>query len=443
MLVFIVSEQFRSEYLERAEPFLVAGGFRRLMNEGAFYPNCYYFSSAFTASGLATLATGTYPESHGIIADVWFDRSRQSIVKAGGETLESTTFAGQIEAGPRDRIFAVGMGRGNLEFLAGRAPTLTFYMQPDGQFAAAPAEPAWWQAFQRAHALEELHDARWLAIGAAPGAAPLRVLKYSSATPAEFAALYKASPFAQNAQFDLIRDLITHEKLGQGETTDYLFVTLDSMALLGYETGSDSPLMQQMVLHMDRQLALVLDTLKESVGAGNYDLVFTAAHGAPPERGHGTKIRGEQVAQAVNQALAAELDLSNRMKQYVERYVYPFLYLRLDELRRYEVNLRQVRESAGRAALRVPGVAGYFTADGDSSFHGGWINRFRNSFHAVRSGDVMLSYLPEYVEYYNGGQGISYGSVYNYDCRVPLFLYGAQFRARVFETSVQAVDVAP
>jgi arylsulfatase A-like enzyme len=55
----------------------------------------------------------------------------------------------------------------------------------------------------------------------------------------------------------------------------------------------------------------------------------------------------------------------------------------------------------------------------------------------------MLSYLPEYIEDYGLGRGISYGSLYNYDIRIPLCFYGPQFRAAVFEPSVQTVDIAP
>ncbi len=53
----------------------------------------------------------------------------------------------------------------------------------------------------------------------------------------------------------------------------------------------------------------------------------------------------------------------------------------------------------------------------------------------------MLSYRPEYVEDYSKGRGISYGSLYNYETNVPLFFYGPQFRAGVFDAPVQAVDV--
>jgi arylsulfatase A-like enzyme len=93
--------------------------------------------------------------------------------------------------------------------------------------------------------------------------------------------------------------------------------------------------------------------------------------------------------------------------------------------------------------MEYPAVANYFTAGGACSTADEWQRRFRNSFHAKRSGDVMLSYRPEYVEDFGQGRGVSYGSLYNYDVRVPLFLYGPQFRPGVHEAPVESVDVAP
>jgi hypothetical protein len=98
---------------------------------------------------------------------------------------------------------------------------------------------------------------------------------------------------------------------------------------------------------------------------------------------------------------------------------------------------------AADGALEYPAVAGYYTAGGGCSMNNEWQKRFQNSFHAQRSGDAMLSYRPEYVEDFGAGRGISYGSLYNYDARVPLFFYGPQFRAGVFEAPVETVDVAP
>jgi len=114
------------------------------------------------------------------------------------------------------------------------------------------------------------------------------------------------------------------------------------------------------------------------------------------------------------------------------------------QLRRYGIDPRQARRTAGEAALRLaPGAAAYYTADGECSRTGEWLRRFQNSFHALRSGDLMLAYEPNAVERYGAGLGISYGSLYNYDVQTPLLLYGPQFRARTIETAVDSVDIAP
>jgi hypothetical protein len=144
-------------------------------------------------------------------------------------------------------------------------------------------------------------------------------------------------------------------------------------------------------------------------------------------------VDGESVAQTVDKAL------SSASAGRVRRYVYPFLYLDPILTRDPEA----VRVAAARAAMEHPAVAGFYTAGGLCATRDTWEMRFRNSFHGRRSGDVMLSYRPEYVEEYAQGRGISYGSLYNYDVRVPLCFYGPQFRTGLFEAPVDSTDVAP
>ena len=130
------------------------------------------------------------------------------------------------------------------------------------------------------------------------------------------------------------------------------------------------------------------------------------------------------MAQAVNRALIAD-----RARAVWTRYIYPFLYLDTSGFRDPE----PLRMAAARAAMNHPAVAACYTAGGYCSVRDEFEVRFRNSFHPKRSGDVMLSYRPGYVEDFGQGRGISYGSLYNYDVRVPLCFYGPQFRAGVFE----------
>jgi hypothetical protein len=312
-------------------------------------------------------------------------------------------------------------------------------MDARGEFVVrGSASVAWFGAFQRANPAANLRDAPWLALGAPQGSLPLRVLKYDPARPQDFVFFYKASPFAQSAQFDLAREVIVNESLGKGGgAVDYLLVSPGSTSLLGYDVGSDSPLMDQLVVHLDRDIEKLMETLNTTVGPGNYVVVFTAAHGGPPQPPPvqpRPAVSGEGLVRTIEKALA------DRFKTVaVERYVYPFLYLRVPPA----LDRRQVRAAAAQAAIQAPGVAGYFTADGDCSHGGEWLRRFRNSFHILRCGDLMLSYAPGWVEDFGGGRGVSYGSFYNYDSRVPLIFYGGPFRSLTVEEPVEAIDVAP
>jgi hypothetical protein len=182
---------------------------------------------------------------------------------------------------------------------------------------------------------------------------------------------------------------------------------------------------------------MLFNLLAKTPGEGAFTLALAGAHGAPrlpfPAARPRMAVSGEQLAQTIQATLFTQGLPS------VAKYIYPFLYLRPSATRDPET----ARMAAGRAALENPAVAGYYTAGGYSSIRGDWDRRFANSFHALRSGDVMLSYRPSYVESLGRDRGISYGSLYNYDARVPMAFYGPQFRAGVFEQSVNAVDFAP
>jgi len=421
LFVLVILEQLRSDQVEGLAPRFGDGGFRRLRKEGVWFPDCRHLASGFSATGLATLATGAWPAEHGIVADSWYDRGGHAPVHASADALLATTLAAQVAASPRARAYVIGLDRSHAGLVAGGFGARTFWMDQSGQFAA-DSPPDWLADFNRAAPLENRHNQPWIALGARDGAPPLRTLTYDPARPADFVALYKASPFAEEAQFSLLSELIAREQLGQRDTLDFVCLISGASALLGYDTGARSPLMDQMTLQLDQHLEALLTELDILPGQGAYSLALTAAHGAPPAPAAIQRARmavnGESLAQAVQRALKTGGNGG------VEKFLYPFLYL--DGAGGKEA----ARLAAARAAMSQPAVAGYYTADGACSTHDDFERRFRNSFHAARSGDVMLSYQPEYVEDYGGGRGISYGSLYNYD-------------AGVHESPVESVDVAP
>jgi hypothetical protein len=445
LLVWLIAEQFRGDYLDRYAPWFGPRGFRRLMSEGAYFPECRAQASAFSASGVATLATGAWPDTHGIVADRWFDRASRQTVEAALPLRQAPALADELLAvGGGSRAAALGLS-GPLASLAApsRGKPLVYLLEPEG---AAPDEPVWLSAVRAAHGPERHAGAKWIACRADENSPPLRVLRQEPGAPEEFRALYRASPFAQAAQVAALRALLAEEKPGFTGAATLVTVVLSSTAALGYEEGGVSPLMRDLVLHLDVEIEQLLEALDRAPGRGNYNLVFSAAHGAPPlpaEEARGRyAISSEAVARAVDAALSARFDIPPARERYVDRYLYPFLYLRPHAVRRTGADPRAVRRLAGEAALTVPGVAAFYTADGDCSRGSAWRRRFQNSFHALRSGDVMLAYEAGAFENY-AARGVAYGSLYPYDARVPLIFFGPSFAARTVEDPCALVDVAP
>lgn len=436
LTVLVLLENLRADAIEGAWSQLGAGGFRKLAEKGAWFPGCRHQSSTFSACGIANLATGAWPSQHGIVADSWYDRAARRTAAASDEALLATTLSAQAALEGGAQVSVVAMTRAHAGLWAGTAGARLYWIDDQGRMAASGDPPGWLLGYNDARPLESAHGAQWMAVNAAPDAPPLRTLAFDAGRPQEFLALYKASPFGQAAVFDFAGELLARERLGQSGNPDFLCVIDGSAGLLGYETGGRSPLMKQMTLQLDRRLEALLGQLGRAVGENGFNLAVCAAHGAPPEPPPQSRARmavdGETIAQAVERAL-------KDMGRHVEKYVYPFLYLDAAGVRDSE----PVRQAAGRAALEQAAVAGYYTAGGACSVAGEWEQRFRNSFHPKRSGDVMLSYRPEYVEDFRAGRGVSYGSLYNYDASVPLFFYGPQFRAAVLDAPVEAVDVAP
>jgi hypothetical protein len=437
LLVLVVLEQLRSELLNSVSSQLITGGLQRVLYRGVHFPDCRNLASTFSSSSIATLATGAWPAQHGIVADSWFDRTAKAPIRASSEMLLATTLAGQAARAKYGRSYVVALEQWQAGLFAGESGVSQFWLNPRGQFATLGDPPEWLTEFNALNPIENRHNAKWSSEAARAGAPPLRTLTYDPDHPQEFLALYKASPLSQATQFALAAKLVEEQKLGTMDTWDLLTIIAGSTALLGYEVGGTDSLMREMVLALDRHIRFLLEKLDSTVGENNYNLVLAGAHGAPPAPQEGTRARmavpGESIAAIVDKALQAA-----GMGKVV-RYIYPFLYLDTSGQR----DPAPIRQLAARAAMDHPAVAGFYTADGYCSEHDAWAMRYGNSFHIRRSGDVMLSYRPEYVEDFGQGRGISYGSLYNYDVQVPLCLYGPSFRTGMIDQSAESVDIAP
>ena len=114
LVVVLVIDQFRYDYLMRFRPFFGKGGFNRLLEGGAVFTDCRYdYATTMTGPGHATLLTGAYPNVHGIIENNWYDRERSArsiawktcSTRTGGEPREGQRLA-RIFAPQPDRFHA-------------------------------------------------------------------------------------------------------------------------------------------------------------------------------------------------------------------------------------------------------------------------------------------------------------------------------------------------
>jgi hypothetical protein len=177
------------------------------------------------------LATGAWPAQHGIVADTWFDRAARKPVRASEEALLATTLTAQIAAARDTRAYVISLDALDGALFAGTPAAQLFWMDEQGRFAARGTAPAWLPDYNRLKPLENLHNAAWLATGAAPGTPPLRTLTFDPTRPQEFLTLYKSSPYAQAAQFEFLGELMARERLGQGSTFDFVCLVVGSSAL--------------------------------------------------------------------------------------------------------------------------------------------------------------------------------------------------------------------
>ena len=200
-----------------------------------------------------------------------------------------------------------------------------------------------------------------------------------------------------------------------------------------------------MVLQLDRGLGAFFDDLDQMLGLENVGIVFTGLHGVAPLpetiRAEGLsagRIRGEDVVTTIDAALRESFGA----QVYVEKFVYPYVYLSAATRKAAPARRTAILRAAGEASRSLTGVAGFFSPEtGGNTISGE--SRVLRSRHSDRAGDLALVYEPFFAEDFGGGRGTTWGSYYRYDTDVPLILRGAGFRPGRYHAVADAADIAP
>ena len=316
LIVIVVIDQFRGDYLNRDRDQFKGRGFNLFMKEGAWFTDCYYdYANTKTAPGHATIGTGAYTDGHGIESNEWWDAARSydfqvtsvederyqlvdlphdSIpanlpgappwatkwaVGASPLNLRATTLGDELRLATqgRSRVFGISLKDRAAILPAGQAANAAYWIDTaSGQFTTSTYYmqhlPAWATAFNSGPRIAQAeHEAD------ADGTT-------------QFFDLVGRTPAANSYELDFAKALITGEKLGQNGVTDLLVVSLSPNDIQGHQFGPDSDFEQQMILSLDQQLDDFNSWLDKNIGLDNVWLALTADHGIAPIAGEAAKL---------------------------------------------------------------------------------------------------------------------------------------------------------
>ena len=472
LVVILIIDQFRGDYLERYHQELGPNGFRLFTDRGAYFPACYFqYANTRTAPGHASIATGAYSPAHGIFSNEWWDPAQKRMVssvedsatKLIGADVDGTgasphnLFAGTL--GDELRLATQGQSRVYGIALKDRAAILPTGYSANGAFWIdkgsgawitstyyMSAAPHWLLAFNGAGAAKKYLNQEWkdndgtvLASTSLPDSDQDKAVGYYE--------LVGSTPFANDYEFDFARELMQQEKLGHGTVTDLLVISLSAMDILGHQVGPDAPQIRAMVLALDRQIADFAAFLTQQYGAGQFWLALTADHGVAPLQtaAKHLNIPAESVSDSglrtqINKELSARL---HKPAEYIRAVSYPIVFVNNEA---FPPNMSEAdAETHVAEAMKSAGFLAAFTKEqmGNGELPPTPLGRlYLNSYSPYGGGWVMG--VPAPFSYAREGSAIAnHGAPYSYDQHVPLAFYGPAFRTGVYREQVEPIDLAP
>jgi arylsulfatase A-like enzyme len=493
LVVILVIDQFREDYLERYRTDFKGEGFNLFLDHGAFFPNCYFdYGNLVTAPGHATIATGTYTDGHGIAGNSWWDLSRnaarpitsvedprysilglpagstESVEGASPRNLLASTIGDEVRlaTGGEARLFGVSLKDRAAILLAGHTANGAFWIDPkSGAFVTStyymPTLPEWAAAFNLGNFAAEARTGAGVA------------------GDANFEKTIGPTDAAIQYELDFAEALIQGENLGGGDVTDVLTISISSTDILGHRVGPDSPEQRQLVDELDGNLDEFFHWLDSNVPGGmrNIWIALSADHGVAPVPANAQKL-GRPAATIDVKALVAGLNRSMNdrfspgqdLEYMLPSQHLPYIALNIPVFERAGINElegeRAVQDAmpAAMAALdsagkeldskvkpgtaRVapaPRIFRTFTRLQMAALQPGLPPTEFGSLIAHSyspNGGWYVMVVPDAYQMQASGSGTTHFSPYSYDRHVPLAFYGSAFLPGTYRERVEPVDLA-
>lgn len=489
LVVGIVIDQMRYDYIYRYWDKYGNDGFKRLVNEGFFCRNTNFnYVPTYTGPGHASVYTGTTPAVHGIIANDWYDKVKGKNIycvqddnvngvgtnapegKRSPVNMLTTTITDElrISSTMKSKVIGIALKDRSAILPAGHTANAAYWYDGSvGGFITSTYYmkelPVWVQAFNKQELAEKYMSQPWNTI--------LPIDQYTESVPDdnnyEFIAkgetrpvfphnlpdlmkangglnMIRSTPFGNSLTKDFAIETIKSENLGKSTATDFLAVSFSSPDYIGHAYGPNSVEQEDDYIRLDKDLGEFLKFLDTQIGKNNVLVFLTADHAAPQVPAYLMDLKVP--AGYIDEAKIEETLKKYLLKNFGDTLVLSFsnqqIFLNQKLIEEKKLNLQQVEESVASFIQNLPAVSEVLTAVAlnNSQFTEGSRYLMQKGFNARRSGDVLVNYQPAWVDFPH--YGTTHGSPYSYDTHVPLLFYGWNIQHGSSSEQVYITDVA-
>jgi len=491
LVVGIVVDQMRDEYLHRFSDKFGDDGFNKLKREG-FYGANHQFSymPTTTGPGHASIYTGTTPGVHGIVANNWYDPQKKKkgycaedrSVKTIGAmndrgqmspaNLQVTTITDELKLFWNKRSKVIGVS------IKDRGAVLPAGHLADGAYWLAETEfisssyyfdqlPDWVDRFNDQKLVDDYIKEGWQpSLPISDYTASLEDNSTYEVTwadedlpvlPKDLKKLVKENgkrkvlsltPYGNSFVTAFAKSAIENEKLGSDDVTDMLAVSYSSPDYIGHAYGPRAIEIEDNYIKLDREIALLLDFLDQKVGEGNYTVFLTADHGVAEvgqfsldEHLPGGYVDIEKGLDFLDSVLTSIHPMGMDLVEEIEGN---HLFFNRENLHEADLELDDISEEIAAAITHLDYVYAAYPAY-DIYISGGAgefpMDLMYRGLHPRLRGDVIWLIKSGYIDY--GTVGSTHGSAWNYDTHVPLLMYGKNVQPGVTYRETHIRDIAP
>ncbi|MCU0446078.1 MAG: alkaline phosphatase family protein [Microscillaceae bacterium] len=499
LVVGIVIDQMRVDYLYRFNDKYGEGGFKRLLKQGFHCKNAQYnYVPTETAPGHASVYTGTTPAYHGIVANEWFENGKKmycvsdSTEKGVGSkigtgnisprNLLATTITDQLRIATnfKSKVYGISIKDRGAVLPAGHAANGAFwYDGGTGKFISSTYYyqelPTWVQKFNERKLAEKYLKETWNTL--------LPIEKYTESTaddtPYEQLLAGKTKPvFPYNLKeigeqmskaqikrsaFELlpitpygntiVKELaiatLIDEKLGKGQFTDFLAVSFSSTDIIGHTFGTNSIEIQDTYLRLDKDLEEFFEMLDREVGEDNYLVFLTADHAGAnnPKFLTDNKLPGGYMSiRNCVQSLETYLNSVYGQDAWVSYSSDKEIYLNRRLIAQKKLDLAEFQTTVAKYMRDCEGIFDAFTGENlETQEYTSGIRQFvQAGYYYRRSPDVTLVHKPGWLDNYWNKGGTTHGTPFGYDTHVPILFYGWKIpKGKTTIRHVAITDIAP